>query len=114
PRTAGPAAASRFELPRRTRRTEWLPRAARLQEGRASFRNGIERTRGRDTIVSTSSVPTAFELDAWRSYVRCNIRNSEHIMATSSDPTVIPSIARTPVGSRQGALAGASATDRVA
>jgi acetyl-CoA C-acetyltransferase len=32
-------------------------------------------------------------------------------MASSPDPTVILSIARTPMGSMQGALAGASATD---
>src|SRR6476661_555646 len=54
-----------------------------------------------------------FEQPRRQSYVHCNNPTLElaQMATTVSDPTVILSIARTPMGSMQGALADASATD---
>src|SRR5207248_5225770 len=57
--------------------------------------------------------PRAFEQARRRSYVRCNNPTPElqHMATTASDPIVILSYARTPMGSFQGALSGVSATE---
>src|SRR5947209_1013863 len=54
----------------------------------------------------------AFEQASPGSYVRCNNPTPElqHMTTTASDPIVILSYARTPMGSFQGALSGVSAT----
>src|SRR4051794_2801710 len=55
----------------------------------------------------------AFEQASPGSYVRCNNPTPElqHMAPTASDPIVILSYARTPMGSFQGALSGVSATE---
>jgi len=54
----------------------------------------------------------AFEQGSATAYVHCNNPTPEQIMAnTPSDPIVILSYARTPMGSFQGALSGVSATE---
>jgi acetyl-CoA C-acetyltransferase len=53
----------------------------------------------------------AFEQATPQPYVHCNIPIPEQVMAHSSDPIVILSYARTPMGSFQGALSGVSATE---
>jgi acetyl-CoA C-acetyltransferase len=55
----------------------------------------------------------AFEQPLLQPYVRCNISipELEHMATTPTDPIVILSYARTPMGSFQGALSGVSATE---
>src|SRR4029078_10836485 len=104
--------------PRRPRpRTSYPRRAARMQEFRGSQAPPDfcrKNNDGQDSSVNADfdEPPVeAFEQARMRSYVRCNNRLRRFLMASSPDSTVILSIARTPMGSMQGALAEASATD---
>src|SRR5690348_3803955 len=77
-------------------------------------------SRGPETWTTSSPLPggerefgNALPYGPRQSYVHCNNSTPEHqqMATTASDPIVILSYARTPMGSFQGALSGASATE---